>query len=292
MIRTVARAALLLACAGATAQAQLGGLIKKAKEKVENKADEATGDKTPAKKLAGDPVDAPTLDAVLRGLALEVQNQDQSAQLRKARSAKYEERQAAEKAAGTEIENYRKTSSVTDECIHGSIGDSNKSHEGVLQQKMTNIASDPKGMDFVKKYTDLSQQLGAAQMKKDTATSTRVLAQMMGLLGLDPARDSAVAFAKCGKAPAKPASLVRAEALRKDEQALDDQVRGIEGGTVERAAAASGLPAATYALARERLLTWNLETKDKKKQVSVTKDEDALFRSRAADIGKVSSALK
>ena len=101
-----------------------------------------------------------------------------------------------------------------------------------------------------------------------------------------------VAFGKCGKRPAKPASLVKVESLKLARDKVNEELRRAEADINEKAAAAAGIAPDKYFLARERLYTWNSERKEKNGKRSVTKDEDALFKSRAADIKKVDAALR
>ena len=120
----------------------------------------------------------------------------------------------------------------------------------------------------------------------------KAMADYGKMLGFDVAKDSSVAFAKCGKFPAKPASMVKLERLKAEVDQLTEERRAAEAEIGGRAAKASGIPADKYALARERLLTWNSEGKGKSGRRSLTKEENDLFLAHASDIRKVESVLQ
>jgi hypothetical protein len=291
MMRFMLRAALLLACVTTASQAQLGSLIKKAKEKVEGKVEEKTGVGTDSKPLAGDPVSVSVLDALLKGLALEVQADAKAKELRAVRDAKNTEINDAEKAAGDEPDKWKTADRELMRCVSKSIDESEAKHAEELVQHIMNAGSDPA---FLKRYTEWGQRLNAATQKvpMDSAALRRVNEEKFSVIGATPAKDSAIAFGKCGKRPAKPASLVKVESLKLARDKVNEELRRAEADINEKAAAAAGIAPDKYFLARERLYTWNSERKEKNGKRSVTKDEDALFKSRAADIKKVDAALR
>jgi hypothetical protein len=114
----------------------------------------------------------------------------------------------------------------------------------------------------------------------------------MRALGQDAAKDSAVAFKKCGTPPAIPPAYARTLKLEKEHQDLSEDLRKVELNLFERAAATAGIEKKEYFLARERVWAWNQARRNKKGTGGVTKDEDALFKSRQADIIKVEKALR
>jgi hypothetical protein len=288
MIRSIIRATVVLACVSTVAHAQLGGLIRKAKEKVEAKVE----DKASEKPLEGDPVTASTLDAVLKGLSLEAEGVEKSKQLWTAIEAKSQEVTEADKAAGDEPDKWYKANSDNERCVSRSIDASEKKHEEEAPQKMMALNSGRDNTAVIAKLNAIGKRITDANAKGDKVAYTKAMADYMKILGFDPVGDSTAAYAKCGKPPAKPASMVKLEGLKAEVEQLTDQRRAVEKESGVRAAKAAGMPADKYALARERLLTWNSERKEKGGKRSVTKDEDALFKSRMADIKKVEVALR
>jgi hypothetical protein len=296
MIRSIIRATVVLACVSTAAHAQLGSLIKKAAGKIENKAE----NKVSEKPLEGEPLTASALDAVLKGLSLETETKEKSKQLWAAIEAKSKEVTEADRATGDEPDKWHKASRDIQSCVSRSIDESNKKHEQEMPQKMMALSNDPNLPAVTAELQKATKRMDDARAKGEKLTEgagpwlayTKAMANYEKLIGFEPAKDSAVGYAKCGKPPAKPASMVKLEGLKAEVERLTEERRAAEAESGARAAKAAGMPADKYALARERLLTWNTERKAKDGKRSVTKDEDALFKSRAADIKKVEAALR
>lgn len=292
MTRSLMRALALSVCLAGTAQAQFGSILKKAVEKkVENKVEDKVAPAQAGPPLAGDPVTATQLDAVLKGLAVEVSAAAAYEAKHEELLKKQDEWRAAEEAARPDAEANSKARRKFEDCMDPLLRKAEKSSESAIQERMMRLGSDPKSQEFIKQYVALSQQMAEAQQKRDVATMNRLDKEIRKLMGMDPAADSAAAYKVCGRPPAATAAMQRAAALRKESDDMQEAARKLEEGRSARAAAASGLPADVYATARERLLTWN-QQKKYKERLSVTKDEDALFSSRIAEIKKVESALR
>ncbi len=287
----------LLALCAAPADAQLGGLLKKAakkaaENKVENKIEDKVESAT-AKPLGGDPLTEATLDALLKGLSLERETQDKTKQLWTAIDAKAKEVTEAERVAGNEPDAWRGASRDVERCISNSLDKSNKQHEKELPQKMqTLMASANSNPAVIAKLQAVGKSVSDAQAKGDMKAYERAFTEYMKMFGMDVAKDSAVAFAACGKLPPKPASLVALERLQAEVTRLSDERRDAEVESEARAAKAAGMAADKYALARERLWAWSAARKQKQAARALTKDEDALFSARAADIKKIESLLR
>ncbi|MBI3568162.1 MAG: hypothetical protein HY084_08180 [Gemmatimonadetes bacterium] len=290
MLRSTMRALLVLACAGSVAQAQLGGLIKRAIEKkVEKKA---VPEETQGPPLAGDPVDASTLDALLKGLSAEMDARAATAAKHDVLLAKQDEWRAADNASRPESDKWHAANSKIMDCVERSLRKSEEAFQEAAAQKMSNLGGDAKSQEFIKQYVALSQQLAQAVQKKDTAAVRRLTRQVGTLMGSDPAADSAAAYKVCGKPPAQTPAMIRTAKLRAEADSLQEEFRKAESGGADRAVAASGMPKEKYFVARERLLTWNSQRVANEGMRSVTKDEDALFKSRLAEIKKVEAALR
>src|ERR1035437_2823007 len=155
MIRSIIRATVVLACVSTVAHAQLGGLIRKAKEKVEAKVE----DKASEKPLEGHPVTASTLDAVLKGLSLEAEGVEKSKQLWTAIEAKSQEVTEADKAAGDEPDKWNKATSDKERCVSRSIDASEKKHEEEAPQKMMALNSGRDNTAVIAKLDRKSKRL-------------------------------------------------------------------------------------------------------------------------------------
>jgi hypothetical protein len=283
----------LIAVCAMPAQAQLGSLMKRAAKKAaENKVDEKVDDAT-AKPLSGDPVTESTLDGLLKGLSLEMETKGKTKELWTAIEAKAKEVTEAERAAGNEPDAWHKASSDVERCVSSSLSKSNKVHQQEMPQKMMALTAPGKdNTELIAKIDLIGKRMRDAQAKSDMPAYMRAMADYTKMLGFDVAKDSAVAFAACGKLPAKPASMIKLEQLQAEVNRLSDERRDLENETDARAAKAAGMPADKYALARERLWAWSDARKQKKSPRAVTKDEDTLFSARAADIKRIESMLR
>ncbi len=283
----------LIALCAVPAQAQLRGILgKAAKKAAENKVEDKVESAT-AKPLGGDPVTAETLDALLKGLSLEMETREKTKQLLTTIEAKAKEVTEAERAAGSEPDAWHRASRDVERCISNSLDKSNKQHEKELPQKMQALmTSASSNSAVIAKLQAVGKAMSDAQAKGDTPAYVKAYADYTKLLGFDIARDSAVAFAACGKLPPKPASLVKLERLEAEVARLNDERRDAEAESEARAAKAAGMPADKYALARERLWAWAAARKQKQSTRALTKDEDALFSARASDIRKIESMLR
>ena len=283
----------LIAIAAMPAQAQLGRLIKKATEKaVDKKVEEKVEEVTPVPPMAGDPVTESSLDALLKGLSLELETSAKTKQLWTAIQAKAKEVTEAERAAGNEPDVWHKASRDVERCVNSSLEKSNKQHEEEMPQKMMQLTGSGANSPAIAKLEIIGKRMNDARAKNDMPAYMRAMTDYAALLGFDAAKDSAVAFGVCGKLPVKPASMVKLEQLQAEVGRLSDERRDLENETDARAAKAAGMPADKYALARERLWAWSDARKQKKAPRVLTKDEDALFTARASDIKRVENMLR
>lgn len=292
MFKSLTRAALAIACASTVAHAQLGSLIKKAKEQVESKAEKKAQPDVDSPPLPGDPLTSDTFGAVLKGLTFEAQQQNEAVALRRAWNQKADEWRAADKVSRPQETAYRDANVKQLNCMSSEMDVARRKYDAALEAKSASLGTDPKSVEFIKQIVDLSQRIAAAQQKHDTVTAVRLQGQIPRLLGMDPAQDSLAAFKKCGTPQPPPEAVVRTNKLRKEMDDMREDLRGVEGKLADRAAEAAGMPVKEYNMARERLYTWNSERKANEGKHSVTKDEDALFKSHLADIKKVEIALR
>lgn len=293
MKRSIACAVGLIVLASANGHAQLGGLIKKAASKaVEKKVDDLTATATPEKPLDGSPLDASALDGVLKGLNFELRQQAEAVRLKAIQEQKFAAWQKADEAGHDEAEKYRATNEKILSCVSDELRVLEDKHSEELPAKMMEMIQTADGQEKVKDLTELAQRMSEAAQKNDTAATRRLNAQYLRALGVDPAADSAVAFKKCGKPPTAPASYLETERRARELRDANEDLRKVESDLYERAAAVAGLPAKDYYLARERLWVWNEARRNKRGTGGVTKDEDALFKSREADIKQVEKALR
>lgn len=287
----------LIALCAMPAQAQLKSILNKAAKKaaaskVENKVEDEVESAT-AKPLGGDPITEATLDALLKGLSIERETQAKTKQLWVAIGAKAKEVSEAERAAGNEPDVWHRASRDVERCISNSLDKSNKQHENDMPQKMMMLMSSANANPAViEKLQATGKAMADAQAKGDMPAYVRAYNNYIKMLGFDVVKDSAVAFAACGKLPPKPASMVALERLQAEVTRLSDERRDAEEEGDARAAKAAGMSAEKYGLARERLWAWSAARKQKQGSRALTKEENALFFSRAADIKQIENMLR
>jgi hypothetical protein len=104
-------------------------------------------------------------------------------------------------------------------------------------------------------------------------------------------KDSVATDAKCGKAPALPASLAQEEQAQRDIAALDDRLRTLEARAVTQGAQASGLEQTRYLAAKERALSIMNRLAGQGAAVRYGDEEMDAVKKRQGDLEKVKRAL-
>jgi hypothetical protein len=295
-IQNILMAAVFGASLTTPASAQLGGLMKKAKEAAAQKAGEKAVEKVIPNASAnrnlkssdsfGPELTAASLDGVLRGLAamektmsdaaaLRAKGQDYQAALSKSLEAHDKERQAFDAK-------YERTNNCQDSIIDARGNAAQAAY-------MKRMQSDPAAQAaMIKAAQDLALK-GA--MNPDTAEMKNAYLKLAKAQGIDPKADSVAAMKQCGAIPARPAWLVEQDSLRARSQRSESEVRELEYKSGDDAANASGMDHRAFALARERLTHWYRETHGGSPIQSFGGDERKLFESRKADIEKFKNFL-
>ena len=231
----------------ACASAQFGGLIKKAKK--------VTHTEAAAAPVAGGPqLTEQSVQALLRALpVIQGMTQTRSSLVTRQQAASREyssltEQHDAENAA------YNKSTQDVGSCRDDAFSKINDAHQEAMEAKQANLMSDPAAMQ---QYMELARQTAALQAKGDTKGAIELGQQFQAkMLGISPKADSAQVDKECGKIPAKPAWLARADSLAALSNTLSDSVRSIENRMGTEGARASGMDIVAYNVAFERLTTW------------------------------------
>jgi hypothetical protein len=288
MMRALARAALIVACCTTTAQAQLGNLIKKAKDAVTKQSDQPKG--TP---LAGEPVNGSTLDKLLAGLAVFEQESARGAQAGKALRVVTDEMSKLRESNSAAIAAWEKSTNATRECVSAVMEERNKAHQPEMQAKTMSLAADQAALQkYVALTNQKSQEYAQAMAKNDTVRATKALAEMYLAIGIDINADSAIAFQRCGRPPARLAVFVQLSVDGARADSLRQVQREVEAQADKKAAAASGLPFEKFANARERVLTWFVRTRKGGPSGFVTSDEESLFKRRLSELESHKTAFE
>lgn len=271
------------------ASAQLGGLMRKAKEAAAQKAVESAipsaNKNVKASDAFGPELTAESLEGVLRGLAAmektaakgegrRAKGQEYQAALSKSLDAHDRERQAFE-------EKFERTRACQDSVIENR---GNAARDAYLQR----MRADPGAQAAMIKA---AQEMALKSASADTAEARRSYAALAKSQGIDPKADSAAALKQCGVIPARPAWLTEQDSLRARSARSESEARELEYKSGDDAANASGMDHRAFALARERVLHWYRETHGGSPIQAFGADERKLLESRKADIEKFKKLL-
>jgi small-conductance mechanosensitive channel len=286
----------VLVLSPAPVQGQFGGLVNKAKEKVAQKGAEQAGDKlgpvAPGEQLSED-----LLGKVINGATAADRVLSERDKVNTARDAKNKELSALMDKNQPVHQAYNSTSEKILDCRSASFSNLEKARNERFEAQMKAKQSDPA---FLGKMQLVSMKYGKAmadaQQKNDPVALQKAQTDMIKeILGVDIfpelKKDSVATDAKCGKAPAMPASLVQEEKLRKDVATADDSIRTLEAKAVNVGAQASGLEQIRYVQLKERALSIVNRLNNKGAAVKYGDDEMAAVRKRQADLEKLLRAL-
>jgi len=253
--RSAALAAVLVAMAGSAAEAQIGGLLKKAKKQVEGTVagspaeaavpfDEVILELTEARLaqlIAGFEAGRRVLDGTEGGPSL--------ASLSVDRERAIEERVRLYEANSAEIERYERSTVRIRDCRDDAFASLERAQRERYNER---VMSDPALQQVV---TSLAQELAAATQAGDTAAMQRVHRRLQDAarIAASPS-DSAAIDGRCGRMPVAPAVIARIESLSEREQSAAQTIRGMEERASREEARVSELQPRQLVMARERIL--------------------------------------
>ena len=236
----VARSLIVLAAGAllaAPATAQLGGLRRAVERRVEQKVD----DKANVAMLVDPTFDATTVEITAARLDRYLPAMEQMKAQREANRKRYEELQAQRGAYADsarmvsndrERNAYETATQRWDECASNARQETEDANEKRMQEMMMRFQANPAAANAdpkVKAIVAAMQEMGAAQARGDQAATQRATERVMNLMGAST--DTAVINrgirAKCNAKPAKPASMVRAEAYDAKAADIEKQAQGL-----------------------------------------------------------------
>jgi hypothetical protein len=293
-ITTALLAALLLS--PAPANAQFGGLINKAKEKMAQKGAEQAGEKlgpvAPGEQLTDD-----LLSRVIDGATAADRVLAERDRITAVRDQKNKDLSALSDKNRPVHNAYETANSKIMDCRDASMNSLNSARQEKYDAKLKELQADPlmvgKMQLAMMKY---GKVMAEAQQKNDPAALQKAQMDMLKeIVGADPfadlKKDSLATDAKCGKAPALPASLVQEEKLRKDVSVADDSLRTLEARAMNVGAKASGLEQLRYLQLKERAASIVGRLNNKGAAVKYGDEEMAAVRKRQAELEKLARAL-
>ena len=261
--RVLAAIAVLIAAAvlAPAAHAGLGDLVKKAKEKAAQVAGQKAAASTDAPGAA-EAADAAGGKVEFTDVILELTNDRLDHFLtgmkagagdparRTALVAKKDNLIAQQDALvakyGPAIDASRQQRDAVEDCWKESLRAAREKNNDAMREKMM---SDPAMRD---RMIEMSQRMGMAQAQGDTATVGEVQREMMRMAGPTHA-DTLAARQKCGPLPALHFAAVQADSLQALAAAADEKIRDLDRKVEDARTQASGMGAAQFAMARERI---------------------------------------
>ena len=282
------------------ASAQIGGLVRKARDKV---VDQQVDKRTTAMP-ASNPGAAPTFDEVtleltndrigqiVRGLTAgrAVLDGANGSPSRASLIARRDE--SARKSASLSEENskafdafYQKRD-ASQRCRNDAMSASrDKRQQGAEQRQKELQAKAMSDPAFREKAIATAQKIAVAQQRGDTTEMRRLMSELGGVAD-DPKADSLAADKTCGTMPAKPAAMVQVEQLDTQANALTDQIRKLEEKSAATEVKESGLSERQFLMARERVEAYLSAMKYKSQPRGFTAAELEALGARRAELEK------
>ena len=284
----VAGAAVATLVTAAPAHAQLRGMIKKKiAEKVVDKAvpekdaPASVGNSkratryTPA--VVGEELTAEVLDATIRGLRVEVATTARGDSLGNEISALLSRRASAEVEA-----EYRTKRERVEQCRSEFFP---KLEQKYLEETERRIRKPSSPVSTIERWEEArmryQQDLVAAMTRGDTAGIVKLRRSFWQSQGIaiDTKADTVASERECGSMPAKPPGV----AARERADSLTALSRRLQEQYADSGAAASGLSATKYGLAKERLRTWWDDRNARKEASKGTHDKSTRENAAAAE---------
>lgn len=287
------------------ASAQLGGLVKKAKDRVVEQQVEKQVEKR-VNPSASDPAAPPKFDDVtleltderlsqiIRGLSagralLDGTNGSPSRATLVARRDDAARQSAAISDQNTkafDVYNQKRDASMRcrDDAMDASRDKRQQAYEARSKEFQAKAISDPA---FREKAMAIAQKVAVAQQKGDTAEVRRLMIELNGGAPESAKTDSLAADKACGSLPPEPAAMVQMNKLDAEANRLTDQIRQLEEKSAETEMKESGMNERQYQMARERIEAYLSAMKYKSQPRGYSAGELQALGGRRADLEKV-----
>lgn len=253
---------LLLALIASPADAQLGGLAKKMKDKAVQAAAEKAGLDTknaPTPPTYDDVIielTAPRVDALLKGLEASqaVLTADGGIPaILKEREALEAQITTLNDRASAVSSGYYSARDRWSSCKSDAQDALEKTHEDEVRKATAAMIANPQIAAERGRYAATYQQdLAKAVAANDSVAMKKVMTDYYKIWGIDLTKDDAIIASKCGAVPPKPQAMVDLDRANARKDSLDVKARAIETRAVLAGSKASGLSEQAFAMARER----------------------------------------
>lgn len=251
----------LLVAAPASAHAQIGALARKAAAKA---ARQAAG-------VSGIGAESPTFDdrvleltdervmAVVDGVhaaaAATAPDGSTRAQLISRAGAANEQRNALLENRDDDLRRHDEETRRVNLCAQSILDSLNTVHNEAMARKAQALAAsaDPMGSKLMQDVMQATMESQRRMAAGDTAGAIAVQRALLKRQGIDPARDSTVASARCGKVPAKARWQLQADSLLEVANTAMRLAQDIDQRSVSTGATVARMTTAQFAIARERI---------------------------------------
>lgn len=253
---------LAFALAAAPADAQLGGLAKKMKDKAIQAAAEKAGLDTknaPTPPTYDDVIielTAPRVDALLKGLEASqaVLTADGGIPaILKDREALEAQITTLNDRASAVSSGYYNAQNRWSSCKNDAEEALSKKHEDEVRKATAAMIANPQiAAERSRNASVYQQELAKAVADNDSVALKKATNNYYKIWGVDLSKDDAIIASKCGAVPAKPQAMVDLDRATARRDTLDMKARAIETRAVLAGSKASGLTEQQFAMARER----------------------------------------
>ena len=309
--RTLSRAGIAVAVVASLAvpfydaHAQLGGLVKKAKDRVieqqvanqvEKRVNSAASDPGAPPKFDDVTVELTNdrVSQVIRGLSAgrAVLDGANGSPSRATLIAQRDDaaRQSADLSQknAKAFEAYSEKRDASQRCRNDAIHASREKRQQANDQRMKELQakamSDPA---FREKAVAMAQKMAVAQQKGDTAEVRRLMIELNGGAPESDRVDSLAADKACGSALAQPAAMVQSQKLDAQANKLTEAIRQLEEQAAETEVKESKLTERQYQMARERIEAYLSAMKYNSQPRGFSAGELQALGARRADLEKV-----
>ncbi len=282
---------LLVTLAPAPVSAQFGGLLKKAAEKV---ADKATGaEEKVSPRVQGAELTDDALSRLIKGLAETAERMGQREALQVQLEAQDKAARDLREPNEAAIRSWESARSTWRDCFSHQFSKLDKAHEGQAKVGMMKMMGDPKKAQaygaLMQRYTTMQQEaMAAGDTIKLAQAQAALVSETYAMMGISLSSDSAAARATCGAEPKKLSVMVKLDALESQRDSLQVRVRDAESTAQTAGAKAAGMELAEFALQKEKASVFLGSGNGGN---MLTRDELNRVRAKRAELEKVKKAL-
>ncbi len=290
-LRSLALLAAVAVAIPHAAHAQIGGLVKKAKDAATKKDSTSSGNSNmKPSNTFGPELTASSLDALIRGASASQAKLDQADQTEGQVQVAFQKADAAANGHEKDRQAYDAAREKQSSCWNSEWEHVTAAEQDKIRQR---LASDPAFLaEMQKQALEMGRKAAELNAKGDTAGIRKLSQGGMKVNGMDFHADSDVVRKKCGSPPAIPAFLVEDRAARDRASKLQQRERQLQDSAVIVGMATTGMSRPEYNLARERVVNWLHEVNGGPAIQAFGAGERKLLESRKSEIMKLAKTFR